>query len=166
MTDRPDFEQAWQRKFGSALDAVAGPEIRRQIATGNENLSDESTTVEIIEWSCAAMARLDRSLPAITCRAVMTRCACHYPVENLEPIAAYYRNTADLAGAQRLLQAQFESYLRNVLELDATAVDWIVAQGWGAAGIIDGERIIATKIPKSGNLMEYLGNDHRPAGDG
>ena len=38
-------------------------------------------------------------------------------------------------------------------------IDEIVRRGWGLAGNLDSDRIIATKIPKSSNLVDYLVED-------
>ncbi len=35
----------------------------------------------------------------------------------------------------------------------------VVARGWGSAGVREGNTIIATKIPKSGYLRQYLEED-------
>ena len=58
-------------------------------------------------------------------------------------------------GIDPLLQL-FELFLRDVLELDEPLVERIVAMGWGLAGRLEGDRVIATKIPKSGYLLDYL----------
>lgn len=55
-----------------------------------------------------------------------------------------------------MLQEQFESFLRNTLGLDDALVAEIVRRGWGAAGVKQGHTIVATKIPKSGYLVQYM----------
>jgi predicted hydrocarbon binding protein len=55
-----------------------------------------------------------------------------------------------------MLQARFESFLETGLQLDADLIADIVSKGWGLAGIRDGDNIIATKIPKSGYLVDYM----------
>jgi hypothetical protein len=55
-----------------------------------------------------------------------------------------------------MLQERFEAFLRDGLQLDDELIEDVVGRGWGAAGIWTGREIIATKIPKSGHLVEYL----------
>ena len=42
------------------------------------------------------------------------------------------------------------------MRLDSELINEIVKRGWGLAGIKEGDTIIATKIPKSGFLVEYM----------
>ena len=67
-----------------------------------------------------------------------------------------YEDTKDAGVDNQMLQEQFESFLRNTLELSEELVEEIVSKGWGVAGIKQGNTIIATKIPKSGFLVEYV----------
>ena len=46
--------------------------------------------------------------------------------------------------------------MKTVLALSDEMIQDIVSRGWGAAGVKDGDTIIATKIPKSGYLLEYM----------
>ncbi len=155
MTDS-DFERRWQKKFRSALKEIAGTAKPGDILTGDTGLSNQSSPGEIIDWTRRALERMEQSLPIEKQQQVMTDCACHYPAEELQPIADYYQVTADLTGAHRLLQEQFVSFLQDIMQLTSDQIDEILARGWGVAGIIDGDRIIATKIPKSSNLSVYL----------
>lgn len=86
----------------------------------------------------------------------MTGCACQYPKSDLQEMRKAYEATQDVDLAHRMLQEQFESFLRNMLELSEELVEEIVGRGWGAAGVKKGSTIIATKIPKSGYLVEYM----------
>jgi hypothetical protein len=58
--------------------------------------------------------------------------------------------------AHQLLQEQFESFLKVSLKLDDELIETIVKRGWGLAGEKDGKTIIATKMPKSGFLVDYM----------
>jgi hypothetical protein len=55
-----------------------------------------------------------------------------------------------------MLQGQFESFLRETLQLNDGLVVAIVERGWGSAGVRRGSTVIATKMPKSGFLLEYM----------
>jgi len=86
----------------------------------------------------------------------MTGCACQYPKSDLQEIREQYQATKDINLVHQMLQDQFESFLRDTLELSEELIEEIVSRGWGSAGIRRGDTIIATKIPKSGYLVEYM----------
>jgi hypothetical protein len=58
--------------------------------------------------------------------------------------------------AHQILQKKFVLFLRRTLGLENAIIDDITARGWGVAGVLQTDAIIATKIPKSGYLREYL----------
>ena len=78
------------------------------------------------------------------------------PKQGLRAARQAYEETGDLSVVHGMLQAQFEAFLRNSLELEEEYVEKVVNRGWGLAGILDGDRILATKIPKSGYLAAYM----------
>jgi len=156
MSQKRDFERAWLSKFSSCLDDAAGEEVRRAVMEGSEGLSSRSGRGEVIEWSKAAMERLESLVEDKEAREIMTGCACQYPKSALQEIRREYEQTRDIDLAHKMLQEQFESFLKSTLDLDDQLVDEIVERGWGLAGVREENTIIATKIPKSGHLVEYM----------
>ena len=156
MNENYDFERQWLAKFSNCLEQVAGDEIRAQVTQGSEGLSMESSRQEIIAWSRTALQRLDDLTDDTQRHDIMTGCACQYPKEDLQEVRAVYQSTGDLDQAHRLLQERFENFLVETLKLEQALIDEIVGRGWGLAGIRQGNTIIATKIPKSGNLVAYM----------
>lgn len=156
MSDQYDFERAWLHKLSGCLEKRAGPAVREKVMAGAENLTDASDRTEIIFWTQRAMERLESALDAKTAQAVMTGCACRYPVEALAAAKKAYRQTGDLDRVHGMLQDQFEAFLRGTLHLEESLVDEVIGRGWGLAGVKEGNKIIATKIPKSGFLAAYL----------
>jgi predicted hydrocarbon binding protein len=157
VTEQLDFEQQWLAKFADCLDAAAGEDLRRAVMEGSEALSSQSSREEVVAWSRAAMARLEALLPDEHTRCeIMTGCACQYPKAQLAEIRRAYQETGDVELAHQMLQVQFESFLRETLELQEAMIDEVIGRGWGSAGVKQGSTIIATKIPKSGYLLEYL----------
>jgi hypothetical protein len=67
-----------------------------------------------------------------------------------------YEISRDIGTVHRMLQEQFESFLKTSLGLNEGLVEDIVSRGWGSAGVRKGNTIIATKIPKSTYLVDYL----------
>jgi hypothetical protein len=152
-----DFEQAWLAKFARCLDETAGESVREQVMAGSEALSMDSSRDEVIAWTQQAMDRLAALVPGEDeRRAIMTGCACQYPKEDLADVQAVYEATGDVAIAHGMLQGRFEAFLRETLGLEEEMVQEVVGHGWGLAGVLEGDSIVATKIPKSGNLVAYL----------
>lgn len=156
MAEQFDFERYWLSKLAASLEEHAGEAICQQIMAGSDALSDQSDRQDVIAWSQQAINRLEALVDGQTCQQVMLGCACQYGKADLQQARDYYQTTADLDGAHRLLQAQFESFLRQGLKVDETIIEEIVARGWGLAGIRQGNTIVATKIPKSGYLVQYM----------
>jgi predicted hydrocarbon binding protein len=156
MSDTIDFEQAWLQKLSACLEQVVGEEVQAQVMAGSENLSTASSRQDVIRWSRQAMDRLEALVSESARRQIMTGCACQYPKTELAQIRQTWKATADLDQVHAMLQAQFESFLEEVLQLDEDLIQEIVARGWGLAGVRQENTIIATKIPKSGFLVEYM----------
>lgn len=156
MTDAFDCDRAWMEKFRTYLDETVGEEIREVVIRGGENLSAESSRLEVIEWTQQAMERMDSLVDERTSCSILSACACHYPKANLQEIKAVYAATKDIDRVHAMFQDQFESFLRNTIGVSEEMLAEIVDRGFGAAGIKQGNTIISTKIPKSGYLIEYM----------
>ena len=156
MSEECDFERAWLAKFSGCLDEIAGEEIRKEVMKGSEELSSRSSRQDVIVWSKRAMERLEALVDKERRKTIMTGCACQYPKSDLQAMRKAYEATRDIELAHQMLQQQSESFLKNTLDLSEDLVVEIVARGWGAAGVKKGNTIIATKIPKSGYLVEYM----------
>ena len=156
MSEEADFERAWLRKFSLCLEEVAGQEIRDQVLRDSEALFSGSSRNEVIHWTRGAMERLDSLVEEPRRRAILTGCACQYPRSALQGPRKAFEETGDIDLAQRVLQEQFEALLRETLQLEEEMVQDVVGRGWGSAGVRQGSTIIATKIPKSGYLLEYM----------
>ena len=156
MPEKFDFERAWLAKFSGGLDEIAGEEIRREVMQGSEGMSSDSSRGEVIAWSKGAMERLEAHVDEGGRKSIMTGCACQYPRSGLQDVRKEYEATQDIDVAHRMLQERFEAFLRNTLELGDELFAEVVRRGWGLAGIKQGDTIIATKIPKSGYLVQYM----------
>jgi len=156
VSQTADFERAWLAKFASCLDEIAGVDVREQVMQGSEGLASASPRQEVIAWSKRAMERLESLADEETRKQVMTGCACQYPKSALRGAREAYAATKDVDTVLGMLQEQFEGFLRDTLGLDDEMVAEIVQRGWGLAGVKSGNTIIATKIPKSGFLVEYM----------
>jgi hypothetical protein len=156
MADSVDFERYWLDKLARCLAELAGDEVREQVMAGSEGLSEESDRDQVIAWTQQAVGRLEALVDGSLAKEVMLGCACQYAVEDLQAAREAYADSGDVDRVHRMLQAQFESFLVDTLGLDDKTVGEVVSRGWGLAGVRDGHRIVATKIPKSGYLAAYL----------
>lgn len=154
-----DFESNWQDKLSRVVEKKADSRVRDYVLAGGEGLSDQSTSRERLVWTCQALERLGESVPEATRLEILSACHCWYPLEDLQDIKQAYREDGDVDAALVALQVKFESFLRDTLDLEEELIEDIVARGWGLAGRRQGQTIIATKIPKSGSLMEYFETD-------
>jgi predicted hydrocarbon binding protein len=156
VTETFDFDLAWMEKFRTHLDKTVGEEIREVVIQGGENLSAESSRLEVIEWTQQAMERLDSLVDERTNCSVLSACTCHYPKANLQEIKAVYATSKDIDRVHGMLQEQFEAFLKDTMQVSEEMFAEIISRGWGSAGIKRGNTIVATKIPKSGHLIEYM----------
>lgn len=151
-----DFEQAWQSKLTTGLDQHLDPKARDRVLAGGELLTMESPTDHKVIWSGKMLERLDEVADEKTRQEIMTGCACQYPKAELDDARGIFLETEDVDQVIDLLQAKFEGFLRDVLELDENLIGEIISRGWGLAGVREGKTIFSTKIPKSGYLVDYF----------
>jgi hypothetical protein len=156
MSEGHDFERAWLVKFSHSLEEIAGNHLHDEIMAGSEWLSSHSGREEVIAWTRRAMDLLDARLEEGKRQEILLGCACQYPKAILQTMKEAYAATGDLDLVHQMLQEEFEWFLAHTLQLDGDLVAEIVRRGWGTAGVKDGNTIIATKIPKSGFLVEYM----------
>lgn len=156
MSNETDFERAWLSKLSQCLDELAGEEIRKEVMAGSERLSAHSNREQVIAWSQRAMDKLNSLVDESERKLIMTGCACQYPKSDLSDIRKAYQESRDIDLAHRMLQEKFESFLEDSLSLKSEYIEEIVLKGWGLAGIKKGNEIVATKIPKSGYLKDYM----------
>ena len=142
-----DFEKYWLDKFATCIEEHASPGTRDIIM---------GTADSPIPWTIAAMERLQEHVDENTAKKIMTDCACQYSKKMLEEMKETYAENGDLEEVHAMLQAQFELFLREIMKFDESVIEDIVSRGWGAAGVLKDGKILATKIPKSGYLLEYL----------
>ncbi len=156
MKKPQDFESQWQDKLSRALDARIGEKAAREITAGGEDLSDQSTSHQRLAWTCQVIERLEEYADLETRQEILVDCHCQYPPEDLQDVKAAYRDSGQVEAALEMLQDKFETFLRESLELEEELIEEIRRRGWGLAGVRQGSTVIATKIPKSGYLRDYL----------
>ncbi len=156
MSDDFDFDKYWLRVFSMCLEDIAGNDIKQTILEGSEEISTESTREEVLEWSQKAMNNLDDLVTEDQKYEIMTGCSCQYPRKNLQKYKALYVETNDLALVHSKMKADFEIFLKDNLKLEPRYFNEIIKRDMGMAGRLNGNTIIATKIPKSAYIKEWF----------
>jgi len=156
MESKLDLEQAWLGKFAAALDEIAGGQVCEEVMQGSKELSSASARNGVICWSRQAMERLTSLVDGKQAQDVMTSCACQYPKADLRDVRLAYEETSDVDVALDMVQEKFEAFLKETMQLEEPMIEQIVSNGWGSAGVRVGDTIVATKIPKSGYLIQYM----------
>ena len=146
-----DFEDQWLEKLSLALEEARGPGFRDSVMSG-------AGEREVISWTAEVMEKLNSELSAEELHDVMTSCACHYPASALEPVREAFAGTGSFTLAMDMLREQFRESMKN-LGIPDEVIDGLLARGMGPAGVLEENRIVATKIPRSGNLMAWLSEE-------
>jgi hypothetical protein len=151
-----DFERFWLEKLRGRLEVDLGPEAAAELMSGSESLSDESSEEERTAWTGKLLERLADAAGETAAREIMLGCACLPPRARLEEARKVYAGTGSVESARQVLERDFRDFLTSGLGLDEGTAEEIVARGWGMAGAIRDGSVVATKIPKSGSLRDYL----------
>ncbi len=151
-----DFERNWHSRLSAHLDRAASPETRRFVMEGCEELCDATDRRRVCQWTRLALERLEQVLDAEDLRRALVACSCTYPCENLAELRKHYAVHRDLNAVHEMLRKRFRAFLEGDLALQPDLVNEILSRDWGLAGRREGDMIVATKIPKSGNLKAYF----------
>jgi hypothetical protein len=156
MPETFDFERAWLAKLAFSIEKRTGAKIRVEVLKDSQELNEKSSRADVIAWSKAAMLRLETLVGENQARQIMVGCACQYPKEQLKDIQMEFEMEKSVDLAHQRLQERFIHFLKFDLGMDEAIIAEILSRGWGLAGVKQGNTIIATKLPKSGYLMDYL----------
>ena len=142
------FETQWMDKLADSIDRHARRDIREAVMEGSDAIGEASDRSAVIEWTAGAMSRLEFLVDGNAVHDVLTGCACRYPERRLVHLRDTYRETADLRKVHGMLQEQFLAEIRPSKQLQDEHIRFIVENDMGMAGRLDGDTIVATKIPK------------------
>lgn len=154
MTD--DFGHTWQARLARHPDAALGEDARRAILEGGEGLSDATSSRDVTRWTREMLERLQAHAGCENSERLLSGCACQYPRSGLAEAGACYEETGDVAAAHLMLQSRFEAFLESDLGLGPELRREIIARDWGLAGVLRGNTLVTTKMPKSRSVGEYL----------
>ena len=155
MSGETEFESVWLQRLTLALETFCTPGTAAFVM-GDPDPGADDTAGGAVGWTDSMIMRLNEASGPDVTMAVMTACACRYPKEDLEEARSVWERTGDLDRVLDVLQTKFEDFLRGILRLSRKEVDFVVSRNMGLAGLREGDTIVATKIPKSGFLREYI----------
>ena len=132
----------WIIKLESSLDKYNEHGIKNFVLEGKPSI-DLSDERKFIEFEHESIIKIDTVLDDKQKKNVFSECSCTYPSEKLQKIKQKYQATKDLKVAHQMLQELFEKDIENV-----PFNDYMIAEHWGLAGILEQDKIVITKIPK------------------
>jgi hypothetical protein len=89
----------WHARLESALEELAGPDVRRSVLEGAGTITPQSDPVEKVGWMKEVMGRLDAAVPDEDARReIVCRCAHIYPERQIHKLKAMYDEEGDLNG--------------------------------------------------------------------
>ena len=156
MSDEFDFDKYWLRVFSMCLDDELDEEARNEILKGSEDFSSNTNRDEVFKWTKTALAKLDSLTDEEKRNKILIGCACRLPRASLHHLKELYANTQNLELVHQKMQEEFEKFLDEKLKLDSKYKDEIINRNMGQAGVLQGNRIIATKIPKSAYIKDWF----------
>ena len=151
-----DFIEAWQKKLYGSLLTYCGRDTADRIMNGYKKITTETEIEEIIRWTAEIIQKIEDECSPEMLHGIVTACACPYPRTKLQELRKIYVETVSIDRVLEVLQQQLMDSLRKGMLFEDFIVDRIAEWGWGVAGKRDGNRIIITKIPKSGHLRQYM----------
>lgn len=154
-----DFETHWLEKLALLIEGKRGSGFRDSIMRSARNQTSVSPDERVISWTAEAVKKLSRELSADELHDVITGCACNYPPARLEHIRDAFAANRDFAEAISMLKEQFRESMSEGMMLEDETIEELFSLGMGPAGILQENRIVATKIPKSGNLRAWLAEE-------
>ncbi len=149
------MDNNWIEELSCSLERVCGVETCEKVLSGMDKY-ESSETDEEGSWVRELLKRMEKHLTSAQTAEVLSSCACRYPTGKLLKARRAYLKNGSVDDAISELSLQLEDSLRKGMLFEPEIVDWLLDQGWGVAGKREGNRIFVTKIPKSGNLRQYM----------
>jgi len=141
-----DFETIWRKRI-EINTKTFGDEV-------TETARNKSNAEDPILYTKELITNLRESTPEDIVQTIFCKSACHMPHQKLLEVRNVYQSTHSLVETHKALQDMFRVDIKQYKNLSDDQVEDILHKGWGAAGILDGNRIIATKIPSK--FHEYF----------
>ncbi len=156
MSESFDFDKYWIGKLAKGISKEVGDEIVNEVLEDSENISQKSSRYDVFEWSDKAIRKLESLTNDEETKKILLSCACHQSQEALQPYRDLYVETENIDLVIQEMQEDFKVFIKDELKLEEKYVQKIIDRKMGFAGRRDGNKIIATKIPKSDFIKEWF----------
>ncbi len=156
MSESFDFDKYWIGKLAKGIAEEVGDKIVKKVLKRSENISQKSHRDDVFKWSDSSIRKLESLTNDEETKKILLSCACHQSPEALQPYRDLYFETENIDLMIQKMQEDFEIFIKDALKLDDKYVQEIIDRRMGFAGIRDGNKIIATKIPKSAFIKEWF----------
>ncbi len=156
MSESFDFDKYWIGKLAKEISEEVGENIANEVLEGSDIISQKSHRNDVFEWSDKAIRKLESLTNDEEIKEILLSCACHQSPEALQPYKDLYVDTENIDLVIQKMQKDFEVFIKDALKLEDKYVQEIVVRKMGFAGVRAGNKIIATKIPKSSFIKEWF----------
>lgn len=144
-----DFEQNWRNKVKKNTFIYGNNETLDLI----EAIDEEDQ----IMYSKMLIEIFEKELSNSNTADIFLKSACHMPHEYLENAKKEYENTLSIEKARQVLENEFKDSIKANKKLSIEQLNYIIDNGFGAAGVLKDSKIVATKIPSM--FHEYFKAD-------
>lgn len=134
-----EFDKLWRTKVAYYTEQITNNEIKNKI----KRISDDDS----VEYSRKLIKELRSLTNEKNIKNIFACSACNLPHVKLHEAKTIYDKTHSISEAREALEKSFKKDIKLYKNLTDNQVDEIISKGWGLAGIIQDNKIIATKIP-------------------
>lgn len=140
------FESLWRKKINKNTEKHSSKEAQISV----ERISDQNP----ISYTDTLIKTLKEHTLDEKIKCIFSDSACHIPHQKLESAKLVYQETKSIEATRKALESSFKEDIKNYKNLSDEHVDLILKKGWGLAGTMNDDKIIATKIPSK--FHEYF----------
>lgn len=133
-----DFEKMWRNKI---LSNTSKEDIELAEMISKLEIEDPILYSKVL-IKALKEELIDEKIASIFCKS-----ACHMPHSKLTSVKETYKKTNSLKEAHKALLDVFKKDIKEYKKISDKQLTDILNKGWGAAGILIDDTIIATKIP-------------------
>ena len=134
-----DFEKLWRNKISHYTEQTTDKTLRQEL----DMISDEDP----VDYSRSIIKCLKAKTSKQNVKDIFACSACHLPHVKLEEAKNAFQETHSISKARMILEESFKADIKFYKNLTDSQVQDIIEKGWGLAGVLKDNKIIATKIP-------------------
>ena len=141
-----EFDKLWRTKVAYYTEQLTNKEVKNEIKKIDE--------LDSVKYSQKLIKSLKNLTSEKKIKNILACSACNLPHVKLHEAKMVYEKTGSISKARDTLEKSFIKDIKLYKNLTDEQANEIINRGWGLAGIIKDDKIIATKIPSM--LHEYF----------